>query len=186
MGLLTILRKQKLKEKEARVLLLGLDNAGKTTILKRLLNENISTVSPTFGFQIRTINVEGLHLTVWDIGGQKTLRSFWKNYFESTEAIIWVIDSLDESRLQECKYQLHELLLEEKLLNISLLILANKSDAAGSLNAKKIEQLLHLDVLKSQHYGIFSVSAITGDGIQEAMYWLASDLKESKMGILSN
>ncbi|WBW72027.1 GTP-binding protein involved in beta-tubulin folding Alp41 [Schizosaccharomyces osmophilus] len=186
MGLLTILRKQKWKEKEARVLLLGLDNAGKTTILKRLLNENTITVSPTFGFQIRTINVEGLHLTIWDIGGQKTLRSFWKNYFESTEAIVWVVDSLDESRLLECKHQLHELLLEEKLLNISLLILANKSDAAGSLDAKTIEQLLHLDELKSRHYCILSVSAITGDGIQEAINWLASDLRESKMGILSN
>ncbi|EPX74435.1 ADP-ribosylation factor Alp41 [Schizosaccharomyces octosporus yFS286] len=119
--------------------------------------------------------------------GRTTIDNFfWKNYFESTEAIVWVVDSLDESRLKECEHQLHELLLEEKLLNVSLLILANKSDAAGSLNAKTIEQLLHLNDLKSRHYCIFSVSALTGEGIQEAIKWLASDLRESKMGLLSN
>lgn len=91
----------------------GLDNAGKTTILKCLLNEDVNEVSPTFGFQIRTLEVEGLRFTIWDIGGQKTLRNFWKNYFESTEAIIWVVDSLDDLRLEECRNTLQELLVEE-------------------------------------------------------------------------
>ncbi|CAK0827161.1 unnamed protein product [Prorocentrum cordatum] len=80
MGLMKILRKMKQEEKEMRLLMLGLDNAGKTTILKKFNGEPVDTVSPTLGFNIKTLEYEGYKLNVWDVGGQKTIRSYWKNY----------------------------------------------------------------------------------------------------------
>ncbi|EYB99078.1 hypothetical protein Y032_0125g1276 [Ancylostoma ceylanicum] len=96
MGLLTILRKQREREREIRVLILGLDNAGKTTITKKFLGEDLSTVEPTLGFNIKTVDFHGFTINFWDVGGQKSLRSYWRNYFEQTDALIWVVDSGDQ------------------------------------------------------------------------------------------
>merc|ERR1739847_252565 len=99
MGLLSLLRKLKKSEKEVRVLMLGLDNSGKTSILKRLSDEDISTIMPTQGFNIKSLVHEGFKLNVWDIGGQKTIRAYWSNYFEASDALVYVIDSSDSRRL---------------------------------------------------------------------------------------
>lgn len=85
MGLQYIIKKHKEKEKEVRILILGLDNAGKTTIVKKLKGEDLNTISPTLGFNIETIEFGGINLNFWDIGGQTTLRAYWKNYFEETD-----------------------------------------------------------------------------------------------------
>ncbi|KAK9847955.1 hypothetical protein WJX84_006188 [Apatococcus fuscideae] len=100
MGLLSIIKKVKQREKEMRVLMVGLDNAGKTTVVKQLNGEDTSTVSPTLGFNIKTLQYHSYRLNIWDVGGQKTLRSYWRNYFEQTDALIWVIDSADTLRMQ--------------------------------------------------------------------------------------
>ena len=110
MGLLTILKKNRQKEKEMRLLILGLDNAGKSTILKKFTGEDISKICPTLGFNIETLEFEGFKLNVWDVGGQRSLRSYWRNYFESTDGLIWVVDSADKRRLADCKRELHQLL----------------------------------------------------------------------------
>ncbi|KAI2642753.1 P-loop containing nucleoside triphosphate hydrolase protein [Xylaria nigripes] len=111
--MLSILRKARLKDKEMRILMLGLDNAGKTTIVKKMMDEDINTVSPTLGFIIKTIDYEGYKLNIWDVGGQKTLRSYWRNYFEKTDALIWVVDATDRLRIDDCREELHGLLQEE-------------------------------------------------------------------------
>jgi len=115
-GLLTILRKLKQKEREMRLLMLGLDNAGKTTILKKINGEDIDEISPTLGFNIKTLEYEGYKLNVWDVGGQKSLRSYWRNYFEENDGVVWVIDCVDKRRLQDCKIELDNLLSEEQAL----------------------------------------------------------------------
>ena len=80
MGLMSILRKLKQEEQELRILILGLDNAGKTTILKKFMGEDTSTISPTLGFNIKTVEHRDYKLNIWDVGGQKSLRSYWRNY----------------------------------------------------------------------------------------------------------
>tara|TARA_B110001450_G_C17425959_1_gene401854 strand:- start:401 stop:649 length:249 start_codon:yes stop_codon:yes gene_type:complete len=82
MGLLKIIKKTKQKEKELRLLILGLDNAGKTTVVKKFLGEDTSEIAPTLGFQIKTVFHQGFKLNFWDVGGQTTIRSYWRNYFE--------------------------------------------------------------------------------------------------------
>nr|KAF6324063.1 ADP ribosylation factor like GTPase 2 [Myotis myotis] len=141
MGLLTILKKMKQKERELRLLMLGLDNAGKTTILKKFNGEDIDTISPTLGFNIKTLEHRGFKLNIWDVGGQKSLRSYWRNYFESTDGLIWVVDSADRQRMQDCQRELQSLLVEERLAGATLLIFANKQDLPGALSSNAIREV---------------------------------------------
>ncbi|TPX62020.1 hypothetical protein SpCBS45565_g07090 [Spizellomyces sp. 'palustris'] len=133
MGLLSLLRKLKRTDKEIRVLLLGLDNAGKTSILKRLASEDITEIKPTQGFNIKSVQQEGFKMNVWDIGGQKSIRPYWRNYFESTDVLIYIIDSADKRRLEETGEELHNLLEENKLAGVPVLVFANKQDLINAL-----------------------------------------------------
>ena len=161
MGFMTIVRKTKEKEKEMRLLILGLDNAGKTTIIKKFNGEDIDKISPTLGFNIKTLEYDNYKLNVWDIGGQKTIRSYWRNYFEQTDGVIWVVDSSDKLRLEDTKKELHNLLKEEKLMGATLLIFCNKQDIPGSLTSSEIKGFLDLDQITTRHWGIIPCSAKT-------------------------
>ncbi|ORX86763.1 ARF/SAR superfamily [Anaeromyces robustus] len=178
MGLLTILKKNKLKEKEIRLLMLGLDNAGKTTILKKINGEDISTISPTLGFNIKTMELDGYKLNIWDVGGQKSIRSYWRNYFEQTDGLIWVIDSADrKDRFELCKKELQSLLKEERIAGASLLIFANKQDLPSALSKEQIQEFLELDSIESCHWNIQSCSAYTGENLVKGMKWITNDIR---------
>lgn len=87
--MLSLLKKlRQTPEKELRLLLLGLDNAGKTTILKIMASEDVTQVTPTAGFNIKSVVSDGFKLNVWDIGGQRKIRPYWKNYFENTDVLV--------------------------------------------------------------------------------------------------
>lgn len=159
-----------------RILLLGLDNAGKTTILKRFNGENIDEISPTLGFNIKTIEHRGFQLNFWDVGGQKSLRSYWRNYFESTDGLVWVVDSADRMRLDACKEELNKLLQEERLAGATLLVLANKQDMPGALSPREISDVLDLDAIKTHHWSVVGVSAVTGEKLLPAIDWLIDDI----------
>ncbi|KAL7281996.1 hypothetical protein ACG7TL_003463 [Trametes sanguinea] len=195
MGLLTIIRKNRQKEKEMRILFLGLDNAGKTTILKKLNGEDIMGISPTLGFNIKTFVHGKYTLNIWDVGGQRTLRPYWRNYFEQTDALVWVVDSGDRMRMQDCKEELHSLLQEDVLISplllassetdaiplqrlagASLLIFANKQDIQGSMSSAEIRDALDLQSIKSHHWRILACSAVTGQNLVEGLDWVVEDV----------
>ncbi|CAG8983777.1 hypothetical protein HYALB_00010417 [Hymenoscyphus albidus] len=175
--MLSILRKARLKDKEMRILMLGLDNAGKTTIVKRIMGEDVNSVSPTLGFIIKTIDYEGYKLNIWDVGGQKTLRSYWRNYFEKTDALIWVVDATDRLRIDDCREELHNLLQEERLSGASLLVFANKTDVNGCMNEVEIQQGLQLNAIRTHKWHIIRCSAITGENLQGGLAWVVKDAK---------
>nr|AAL73237.1 ADP-ribosylation factor-like protein [Coprinopsis cinerea] len=180
MGLLSIIRKNRQKEREMRILFLGLDNAGKTTILKKLNNEDISGISPTLGFNIKTFVHRAYTLNIWDVGGQTTLRPYWRNYFEQTDALVWVVDSSDRMRMHDCKRELHSLLTEDRLAGASLLVFANKQDLPGSMDDSEISNvsLLALDLpsIKSHHWTIWPCSAVTGQNLVSGLDWVVNDV----------
>ncbi|XP_049808111.1 ADP-ribosylation factor-like protein 3 isoform X1 [Schistocerca nitens] len=177
-GLLSILRKLKSSpEKELRLLLLGLDNAGKTTLLKKLASEDISHITPTQGFNIKSVQSEGFKLNVWDIGGQRKIRPYWRNYFENTDVLIYVIDSADRKRLEETGQELEELLMEEKLCGVPLLVYANKQDLLHALPASEIAEGLGLHTIKDRPWQIQACSATTGEGIKDGMDWVCKNIK---------
>ncbi|KAL6773748.1 FAP313 [Auxenochlorella protothecoides x Auxenochlorella symbiontica] len=178
MGLLSIIRKVKRQEREMRLLVVGLDNAGKTTVLKQLTGGDVKSVSPTLGFNIETLQLKGFRLNIWDVGGQKSLRSYWRNYFEQTDGLVWVVDSADRRRLEDTGAELARLLLEERLAGASLLVLANKQDIAGALAPSEIEQVLQLQGLGRRHWHLAGCSAVTGSGVLPAFDWVVEDISK--------
>lgn len=177
MGLLSLIRGLKKKEGEARILVLGLDNAGKTTILKSLSDEDITTITPTQGFNIKSLSRDGFNLKIWDIGGQKSIRPYWRNYFDQTDSLIYVIDSADRKRLDESEFELNELLQEEKMSGVPLLIFANKQDLVGAAPADEIAEKLDLTSIRDRPWQIQACSAKEGTGLKEGMEWLMKQVK---------
>ena len=150
MGLLSQLRSLKKKAGEARILVLGLDNAGKTTILRILSNEDPSTVMPTQGFNIKSLSQDGFKLNMWDIGGQREIRPYWRNYYEQTDGLIYVVDSADEDRVAEVKANLDELMSEDLLKGVPVLVFANKQDSELALDANEILDALDLNSINDR------------------------------------
>ncbi|KAK6464788.1 ADP-ribosylation factor family-domain-containing protein [Scheffersomyces coipomensis] len=182
MGLLSIIKKQKIKDNEIRVLILGLDNSGKTTIIKNMLQEDINTISPTMGFQINTL-VYGDHtLNIWDIGGQTTLRSFWGNYFDKTNVVVWVVDCVSLERLNESYNELREkVILQDRLTGIYLTIVINKIDLISNKEElshikQTVIELLDLEsqIPQSDKWHVQLVSGKSGEGLDEVLEWITS------------
>jgi ADP-ribosylation factor-like protein 3 len=176
MGLLTLLRQLKKTEKELRILLLGLDNAGKTSALKKLTDEDITHIMPTQGFNIKTVSQTGFKLNVWDIGGQKAIRPYWKHYYDNTDALVYVIDSADSKRTEEAGLELNELLEESKLANVPVLIFANKQDLINAQSAAELSDALGLQNIRDRVWQIQGCSAKTGEGLQDGISWVINNV----------
>lgn len=160
-----------------RVLFLGLDNAGKTTILKAMCNEAPTSIAPTRGFNVKQLKVNKLELNIWDIGGQRALRAYWQNYYDKVNGIVWVVDSADERRLEETGEELAALLQEEKLAGAPVIILANKQDLATAKPADEISTSLNLHMIRNRNWQIQACSAVNGTGLKESLAWLEQNLK---------
>eukprot|EP01071_Lankesteria_metandrocarpae_P003884 Lankesteria_metandrocarpae@DN3242_c0_g1_i2.p1 len=176
MVLLRVIKKEKMKQKQMRILMLGLDNAGKTTAVKCFTGEDVHSVSPTLGFSIKTLEHNGYTLNIWDVGGQKTIRCFWRNYFEETDGLIWLVDATDKLRLDDCKTELHNVLQDDRLAGASLLVMANKQDIRGAATAAEIREVLELDKIAMRNWHINPCSATTGEGLKPAVDWLVGDI----------
>uniref|UniRef100_A0A8R7PWJ6 ADP-ribosylation factor n=1 Tax=Triticum urartu TaxID=4572 RepID=A0A8R7PWJ6_TRIUA len=111
-------------KKEMRILMVGLDAAGKTTILYKLKLGEIVTTIPTIGFNVETVEYKNISFTVWDVGGQDKIRPLWRHYFQNTQGLIFVVDSNDRERVVEARDELHRMLNEDELRDAVLLVLA--------------------------------------------------------------
>ncbi|XP_054613093.1 ADP-ribosylation factor-like protein 3 [Dunckerocampus dactyliophorus] len=181
MGLLSILRRLKQpQDQEVHLLLLGLDNAGKTTLLKQLAAEDISHITPTQGFNIKSVQSSGFKLNVWDIGGQRKIRPYWKNYFENTDVLIYVIDSSDNKRFEETSLELSELLEADELAAVPLLVFANKQDLMTAISASDLAESLNLHTVRDRMWQVQACSAITAEGVQDGMSWVCRNIKFRK------
>eukprot|EP00700_Malawimonas_jakobiformis_P002584 EC724500.1.p1 GENE.EC724500.1~~EC724500.1.p1 ORF type:complete len:180 (+),score=40.56 EC724500.1:28-567(+) len=177
-GLFDLIRSLMKKTTEVRILMLGLDNAGKTTILRKLANEEISHIMPTQGFNVKQIVREKFELKVWDIGGQKTIRPYWRNYFERTDALVYVIDSADRRRLAETAAELQSLLDEDRLAGVPLLVFANKKDLLTAQSPGEIADALNLAGIRDRKWQIVACSAKTGEDLDKGMDWLMKNLNK--------
>ncbi|KAJ5805089.1 hypothetical protein N7474_010976 [Penicillium riverlandense] len=159
-------------KKEIRILILGLDNAGKTTLLYRLKIGEVVTTIPTIGFNVESVTYRNLNLNVWDLGGQTSIRPYWRCYYANTAAVIFVIDSTDIERLGTAADELAAMLNEEELHDAALLVFANKQDQPGAKGAGDISEALKLGELRDRNWSIVACSAIDGKGVEEGMDWL--------------
>ncbi len=168
------------KKKEARILILGLDAAGKTSILYwSKLGEVINSI-PTIGFNVETIEVGKLKLCAWDIrGGVDKITPLWKHYYPGANGLIYVIDSSDKNRLGQAKELLDWILSSDDLKNVPLLLLANKQDAA-TMTENEIQEGLDWTSIKYRPLHFQSTSVFKGTGIKEGLTWLAETISQSK------
>jgi ADP-ribosylation factor-like protein 1 len=164
--------------KESRVLILGLDNAGKTTILHRINSNTVVSTVPTVGFEVETVQINSVKIQVWDLGGQTSIRPYWRCYYPNTHGIVYVVDCTDKERFPDAKHELSLLLKEEDLNGVPLLVLANKQDMPNASNIVEIVEGLGLESISDRSYHIQGTSATTlaDQGINEGMKWLVTNL----------
>ncbi|XP_050225501.1 uncharacterized protein LOC126674980 [Mercurialis annua] len=172
---------------EFHVLILGIDKAGKTTLLEKLksLYSNLEglppdRIVPTVGLNIGRIEVSSTKLVFWDLGGQPGLRSIWEKYYEEAHALVFVIDATCHSRFEDSKSALEKVLRHEDLQGAPLLILANKQDLPDAATGEEIARYLDLKKLDERVYMFEAVSAYDGLGIKESVEWLVEVMGRSK------
>lgn len=165
--------------KEMRILMVGLDAAGKTTILYKLKLGEIVTTIPTIGFNVETVEYKNISFTVWDVGGQDKIRPLWRHYFQNTQGIIFVVDSNDRDRISEAREELQRMLNEDELRDAVLLVFANKQDLPNAMTAAEITEKLGLQSIRPRPWFIQATCATSGDGLYEGLEWLSNTLKNS-------
>nr|6FAE_B Chain B, ADP-ribosylation factor 1 [Homo sapiens] len=163
-----------------RILMVGLDAAGKTTILYKLKLGEIVTTIPTIGFNVETVEYKNISFTVWDVGGQDKIRPLWRHYFQNTQGLIFVVDSNDRERVNEAREELMRMLAEDELRDAVLLVFANKQDLPNAMNAAEITDKLGLHSLRHRNWYIQATCATSGDGLYEGLDWLSNQLRNQK------
>ncbi|XP_044489477.1 ADP-ribosylation factor 1-like [Mangifera indica] len=170
------LTKRFFHQSNIRILMVGLDASGKTTILYKLkLGEIVATV-PTVGFNVETVEYKNICFSVWDVGGQSQIRSLWRHYFQNIQGLIFVVDSHDRERISEARNELHRILDDNELSNASVLVFANKQDFPDAMPASEVADKLGLYSLGQRRWYIQSTSATSGQGLYEGLDWLCNNI----------
>lgn len=184
--------------KEMRLLMLGLDAAGKTTILYKLkLGQDVTTI-PTVGFNVETVTYKNVKFNVWDVGGQDKIRPLWRHYFSGTQGLIFVIDSCDAARMDEARQELHRIINDREMKDSLLLVFANKQDLKEGMSfpplsrspsvvhtnldnlamtPQEVTEALQLSKLKDKVWYVVPSCATTGEGLLEGLAWLSNNVK---------
>lgn len=166
--------------KEMRILMLGLDAAGKTTILYRLkLGQSVPTI-PTVGFNVETVSYKNVKFNVWDVGGQDKIRPLWRHYYTGTQGLIFVVDCFDKERMAEAKKELHKIIQDREMKDAIILVFANKQDLKGALPPEEIPEQLDLGKISDRNWYVQPCVAITGDGLAEGLLWLTQNYPQRK------
>ena len=179
-SLFTSLWKKLYNTKEYKICIVGLDNAGKTTILYQLaMNETVHT-KPTIGSNVEEVNFNNIKLICWDLGGQTSLRSTWATYFVGTHAVMMVVDSSDRDRIGLVRDELWKMLSTKELEKAILLVYANKQDTPKRMDAAEIATSLNLMALKDINitWHIQGCCALTGEGLHDGLEWLVNTLQK--------
>jgi ADP-ribosylation factor protein 1 len=191
-------------ETSYRILMLGLDQSGKTTILYKVkLNEIVKTI-PTIGeckythlltfyyfFSLLGFNIEtvkpapGISFEVWDAGGQEKYRSLLRFYFQNCQGFFFVVDSSDRDRFQEARDVLSKIVRDEFMISVPFVVIANKSDLPMAAKPAELIEQLNLHSISKQLWYFQSACVITGEGIPEAMRQLAQLIKNNRKSGIS-
>ena len=178
MSLLELIKSYGKLKHEPNILILGLDNAGKTTLLNFLTHEDNKHTKPTPGVNAKSIQCGGIKLNVYDLGGQKAIREYWKFYYEKVDALIYVVDASDEGRIGECNDSFQTLLVDEKLKNVPILAFGNKADLDNCLGPDEIIEKLGMNEITGRDWCLYACSALKGEGVQDGIEWILKRLSQ--------
>merc|ERR1719253_1020872 len=165
---------------EMRILMVGLDAAGKTTILYKLKLGEVVTTIPTIGFNVEKVEYKNINFTVWDIGGQDKIRKLWRYYYEGTQGLVFVVDSNDRDRIEDAREELTAMLNQDEMRDAAVLVFANKQDLPNSMSTAEVSEKLGLHTVRNRQWFIQSTCATTGDGLYEGLDWMSRALSSKQ------
>jgi len=177
-----------LYKKSGKLVFLGLDNAGKTTLLHMLKDDKLSQPVPTLHPTSEELTLGNIRFTTFDLGGHQQVRKVWKEYFPAVDAIVFLIDVWDRNRFIESKAELDSLLSDEQVINCPVLILGNKIDKIGAVGEQEVRQYFNLNglttgkgsvnrnELNGRPMELFMCSVLKREGYGEAFRWLSQYL----------
>jgi len=166
--------------KDVRILMVGLDAAGKTTILYRLKLGEVVTTIPTLGFNVETVAYKNISFTVWDVGGQDRIRPLWRHYYDDTDGVIYVVDAADKGRVHIAKKEFLGILSEEALRDAAVLVFANKQDLPNAMSVAELAEAMDLRTIRQKDWHVQGSVATTGDGLYEGLDWLSKTMTTRK------
>lgn len=164
-------------DQPCHLVMLGLDSAGKSTVLYRYKFDQYVDTMPTVGFNCEKVKgttgkAKGVSFMIWDVGGQDKVRPLWRSYTRNTDGIVFVVDSVDHERIEEARVELLRMARTPETVGVPVLVLANKQDLPGSLEPDELEKLMGLHELSStssRTYSVHPACAITGEGLDDAL-----------------
>ncbi|OQR92288.1 ADP-ribosylation factor-related protein [Achlya hypogyna] len=172
---------------EVHILIIGLDYAGKTTLLEQLKSRfgkkpgiPLDKIPPTVGLNIAKVDIKRTNVIFWDLGGQERLRAIWSKYYSESHGIVFVLDAADEDRFAEAKVALDTMLANAELEGIPILILSNKTDLAKAKDLPTVSEALGVGAIPRSHETLVqAISALSMTGVEDAVNWLIEAVKNS-------
>merc|ERR1711979_8573 len=167
-------------KQDMRIIMVGLDAAGKTTIIYKLKLGEVVTTIPTIGFNVETVEYKNISFQVWDIGGQDKIRKLWRYYYNGTHGAIFVVDSSDRDRIEDAREELMKMLSEDEMRDAVLLVMANKQDLPNAMSTSEVAEKLGLCDLRRRQWFVQGACATTGHGLPDGLDWLSRTLLSMK------
>jgi ADP-ribosylation factor protein 1 len=164
---------------EVNIVMVGLDGAGKTTVLYKLKTGDSVLSVPTVGFNIETLEYKNLKFNVWDVGGQDRIRPLWKHYYQNASGVIYVVDSNDPDRIEEAAEEMGKMLQEETLSSVPVLVLANKQDLPRATKVAVMTEQLGMGSIKDRKWYLQGCCGTSGDGLYEGLDWLSTAVSKN-------
>merc|ERR1712190_653172 len=167
-------------KQDMRIIMVGLDAAGKTTVLYKLKLGEVVTTVPTIGFNVETVEYKNITFQVWDIGGQSQIRKLWRHYYLGTHGAIFVVESSDRDRIEDAREELGMMLSEDEMRDTVLLVITNKQDLPNAMSTSEVADKLGLCGLRRRQWFVQSACATTGQGLPEGLDWLSRTLTSTR------
>jgi GTP-binding protein SAR1 len=167
--------------KESKILFLGLDNAGKTTLLQMLKSSTLASHTPTFHPNAEELIIGNVRFHTHDLGGHEAARRLWKDYYTTVDGIVYVVDALDRDRFPEAREELNAILADDVLAHVPILVLGNKIDAFGAVSEHELRSALALyqttgkngDAINVRPIEVFMCSVVRKMGYRDGFEWLS-------------
>lgn len=182
-----ILYKLGLWKKNAKIVFLGLDNAGKSTLMVVLKTGRVTQVDPTKHAHSEHLTIGNVHMNAFDLGGHEAMRKIWREYFPKIDAIVYLIDAADPSRFAESKAEFDRIVNTSEIGKIPILVLGNKIDKMGAVSEDELRLALGLaqptafgvqkvDVVNEKPVEVFMCAVVKRTGFTEGFKWVAKHI----------